>query len=172
LLHDALAVLSQTVKEPKTTLGGGCAEMVMAKAVDSLAQKVGGKKRIAVDSLITALRQLLTILADNVGLDSSALVSELRHEVYRGMTTSGLDLLVPGGGIADMRELGVVESYKLKRAVVSSASEAAELLLRVDNIIRSAPRWRDRPLNGILEAAKIRREPKRALSEQNERGWG
>lgn len=143
-LHDALAVLSQTIKDPRTTLGGGCAEMVMAKAVDSLAQQVPGKRRIAVDSFATALRQLPTILADNAGLDSSALVSELRSEVYRGMTTSGLDLLKPGGGIADMRELGVVESYKLKRAVVNSASEAAELLLRVDNIIRSAPRKRER----------------------------
>jgi T-complex protein 1 subunit beta len=143
-LHDALAVLSQTVKDPRTTLGGGCAEMVMARAVDAMAQRVPGKKRIAVDSFATALRQLPTILADNAGLDSSALVSELRTEVYRGMTTSGLDLLSPGGGIADMRDLGVVESYKLKKAVVSSASEAAELLLRVDNIIRSAPRRRDR----------------------------
>jgi T-complex protein 1 subunit beta len=43
------------------------------------------------------------------------------------MTTYGLDLLTPGGGIADMRELGVIESYKLKKAVVSSASEAAEV---------------------------------------------
>jgi T-complex protein 1 subunit beta len=143
-LHDALAVLSQTVKDPRTTLGGGCAEMVMARAVDAMAQRVPGKKRIAVDSFATALRQLPTILADNAGLDSSALVSELHTEVYRGMTTSGLDLLSTGGGIADMRDLGVVESYKLKKAVVSSASEAAELLLRVDNIIRSAPRRRDR----------------------------
>lgn len=143
-LHDALAVLSQVVKEPRTTLGGGCSEMVMAKAVDSLAQKVPGKKRIAVDAFSTALRQLPTILADNAGLDSAALVSELRSEVYRGMSTSGLDLMTPGGGITDMRELGVVESYKLKKAVVSSAAEAAELLLRVDNIIRAAPRRRER----------------------------
>ncbi|KAK5273239.1 T-complex protein 1 subunit beta [Exophiala xenobiotica] len=142
-LHDALAVLSQTTKEPRVTLGGGCAEMVMANAVDALAQKVGGKKRIAIDSFATALRQLPTILADNAGLDSSALVSELRSEVYRGMMNSGLDLLTPGGGITDMRELGVIESYKLKKAVVSSASEAAELLLRVDNIIRAAPRRRE-----------------------------
>ena len=143
-LHDALAVLSQTVKEPRTTLGGGCAEMVMAKAVDSLAQRVPGKKRLAVDAFSTALRQLPTILADNAGLDSSALVAELRSEVYRGMTSSGLDLMTPGGGIVDMRELGVIESYKLKKAVVNSASEAAELLLRVDNIIRAAPRKRER----------------------------
>ncbi|KAK5122490.1 T-complex protein 1 subunit beta [Meristemomyces frigidus] len=143
-LHDALAVLSQTVGNPKITLGGGCAEMVMAKAVDHAAQNVAGKKALAVDSFAKALRQLPTILADNAGLDSSDLVARLRKAVYSGMSTAGLDLMTPGGGIADMRELGVVESFKLKRAVVMSASEAAELLLRVDNIIRAAPRKRER----------------------------
>lgn len=128
-LHDALAVLSQTVKEPRTTLGGGCAEMVMAKAVDQASQNVAGKKALAVESFAKALRQLPTILADNAGLDSSDLVSRLRKAIYQGMTSSGLDLLKPGGGIADMTELGVVESYKLKRAVVGSASEAAEVCL-------------------------------------------
>lgn len=126
-LHDALAVLSQTVKEPRTTLGGGCAEMLMAKAVEEAAQNVAGKKAIAVDAFAKALRQLPTILADNAGLDSSDLVTRLRSAVYSGMTSCGLDLMRPGGGVADMREMGVVESYKLKRAVVSSAAEAAEV---------------------------------------------
>lgn len=126
-LHDALAVLSQTVKEPKTTLGGGCAEMVMANAITQAAQNVSGKKAIAVEAFANALRQLPTILADNAGLDSSDLVTRLKNAIYQGITSSGLDLLTPGGGIADMRELGVIESYKLKRAVVSSASEAAEV---------------------------------------------
>ncbi|KAK2027835.1 hypothetical protein LX32DRAFT_664327 [Colletotrichum zoysiae] len=143
-LHDALAVLSQTVKEPWTTLGGGCAEMVMAKAVEGAATRVEGKKQMAVSSFAVALRQLPTILADNAGLDSGELVARLRKAIYDGMTNYGLDLLTPGGGITDMRDLGVVESYKLKRAVVSSASEAAELLLRVDDIIRAAPRRRER----------------------------
>ncbi|KAH8815472.1 T-complex protein 1 beta subunit [Xylogone sp. PMI_703] len=143
-LHDALAVLSQTVKEPRTTLGGGCAEMLMAKAVENAAVKVEGKKQLAVAAFAVALRQLPTILADNAGYDSSDLVARLRTAIYDGMNTYGLDLMTPGGGIADMRELGIIESYKLKRAVVSSASEAAELLLRVDNIIRSAPRKRER----------------------------
>jgi T-complex protein 1 subunit beta len=126
-LHDALAVLSQTVREPRTTLGGGCAEMLMAKAVEQEAPNVTGKKAIAVDAFATALRQLPTILADNAGFDSSDLVARLKAAIYKGESSSGLDLLTPGGGIADMRELGVIESYKLKRAVVSSASEAAEV---------------------------------------------
>jgi T-complex protein 1 subunit beta len=101
--------------------------MVMAKAVDQASQNIAGKKALAVGSFAKALRQLPTILADNAGLDSSDLVSRLRKAIYAGRTSSGLDLLQPGGGIADMRELGVVESYKLKKAVVGSASEAAEV---------------------------------------------
>ncbi|RBR22356.1 uncharacterized protein FIESC28_04550 [Fusarium coffeatum] len=142
-LHDALAVLSQTVKEPRTTLGGGCAEMLMAKAVEGAATRVEGKRQLAVSSFAIALRQLPTILADNAGLDSGDLVARLRKALYDGLTTYGLDLMTPGGGITDMRDLGVIESYKLKKAVVSSASEAAELLLRVDDIIRAAPRRRE-----------------------------
>jgi T-complex protein 1 subunit beta len=118
--------------------------MLMSKAVDHAAQNVAGKKALAVDSFAKALRQLPTILADNAGLDSADLVARLRKAIYSGMSSSGLDLMRPGGGIADMRELGVVEAFKLKKAVVSSASEAAELLLRVDNIIRAAPRARER----------------------------
>ncbi|ODQ79078.1 hypothetical protein BABINDRAFT_38374 [Babjeviella inositovora NRRL Y-12698] len=141
-LHDALSVLSQTTRETRTTLGGGCAEMIMSKAVDTAAQNQEGKKSLAVEAFARALRQLPTILADNAGFDSSELVTKLRSSIYNGMLTSGLDL--NNGVIADMRELGIVESYKLKNAVVSSASEAAEVLLRVDNIIRAKPRTADR----------------------------
>lgn len=141
-LHDALSVLSQTTKETRTVLGGGCAEMIMSKAVDTTAQNEDGKKSLAVEAFARALRQLPGILADNAGFDSSELVAKLRSSIYNGMSTSGLDL--NNGAIADMRELGVVESFKLKQAVVSSASEAAEVLLRVDNIIRARPRTADR----------------------------
>lgn len=141
-LHDALSVLSQTTKETRTVLGGGCAEMIMSKAVDTAAQNVDGKKSLAVEAFARALRQLPTILADNAGFDSTELVAKLRSSIYNGMATSGLNL--NEGKIDDMRELGIVESYKLKKAVVSSASEAAEVLLRVDNIIRAKPRTANR----------------------------
>ncbi|GME96151.1 unnamed protein product [Ambrosiozyma monospora] len=114
----------------------------MSKAVEQAAQNESGKKSLAIEAFARALRQLPTILCDNAGFDSSELVSKLRSSIYNGLTGSGLDLNT--GDIQDMRELGIVESYKLKRAVVSSASEAAEVLLRVDNIIRAKPRTADR----------------------------
>lgn len=137
-LHDALSVLSQTVREPRTVLGGGCSEVLMSKAVDEVAAKTAGKRAIAAESFSKALRQMPTILADNAGFDSSELVSQLRAAHYEGKNTSGLDMV--NGTVADVRELGITESYKLKKQVLLSASEAAEMILRVDNIIRCAPR--------------------------------
>lgn len=61
-LHDALSVLSQTVKETRTVLGGGCSEMLMSKAVDEMAAKTAGKKAIAIESFAKALRQVSTVI--------------------------------------------------------------------------------------------------------------
>lgn len=57
-LHDALSVLSQTVKETRVVLGGGCAEMAMAVAVDEEAKTTEGKKALAVEAFARALRQV------------------------------------------------------------------------------------------------------------------
>ncbi|EIN13210.1 hypothetical protein PUNSTDRAFT_48271 [Punctularia strigosozonata HHB-11173 SS5] len=140
-LHDALSVLSQTVKETRIVLGGGCSEMLMSCAVDEAARTVKGKKALAVEAFARALRQIPIILADNAGYDSSELVTRLRAAHFEGKSDAGLDM--NNGSIASMRELGITESYKLKRQVVLSASEAAEMIIRVDDILRSTPRKRE-----------------------------
>jgi T-complex protein 1 subunit beta len=89
-LHDALSVLSQTVKETRTVLGGGCSEMLMSCAVEEEARKVRGKKAIATEAFARALRQIPTILADNAGYDSSDLVTRLKAAHYEGQGDSGL----------------------------------------------------------------------------------
>lgn len=146
-LHDALSVLSQTVKETRVVLGGGCSEMLMSCAVDEEVRKIKGKKAIAAEAFGRALRQIPTILADNAGYDSSDLVSRLRAAHYEGSSQAGLGgshvisfatnapaevraVDMNKGSIGSMKELGVTESYKLKRQVVLSASEAAEMIIR------------------------------------------
>ena len=89
-LHDALSVLSQTVKETRVVLGGGCSEMLMSCAVDEEARKVQGKKAIAAEAFGRALRMIPTILADNAGYDSSDLVAKLRAAHYEGKSDAGL----------------------------------------------------------------------------------
>ncbi|DAA29798.1 T-complex protein 1 subunit beta [Bos indicus] len=139
-LHDALCVLAQTVKDSRTVYGGGCSEMLMAHAVTQLASRTPGKEAVAMESYAKALRMLPTIIADNAGYDSADLVAQLRAAHSEGKTTAGLDM--KEGTIGDMSVLGITESFQVKRQVLLSAAEAAEVILRVDNIIKAAPRKR------------------------------
>ncbi|KFV17519.1 T-complex protein 1 subunit beta, partial [Pterocles gutturalis] len=151
-LHDALCVLAQTVKDTRTVYGGGeyktfvcleligCSEMLMANAVTELAIRTPGKESVAMESFAKALRMIPTIIADNAGYDSADLVAQLRAAHSEGKTTYGLDM--KEGIIGDMAVLGVTESFQVKRQVLLSAAEAAEMILRVDDIIKAAPRKR------------------------------
>jgi T-complex protein 1 subunit beta len=141
-LHDALAILVSTVQDQSRTIyGGGCTEVLMASAIDRVAEETPGKKSLAMAAFARALRQLPAILADNGGYDSAELVTQLRAAHAQGKATHGLDLY--RGCVADMRELGVRESYKSKWQALTSAAEAAEMILRVDDVIKAAPRRRD-----------------------------
>ncbi|KDR22488.1 T-complex protein 1 subunit beta [Zootermopsis nevadensis] len=139
-LHDALCVLAATVRETRIVYGGGCSEMLMACAVQSEAAKTPGKDSVAMESFAKALQTLPTTIADNAGYDSAQLVSELRAAHSQGFNNMGLNMDV--GKIGCMKELGITESFVVKRQVLLSAVEAAEMILRVDSIITSAPRKR------------------------------
>lgn len=149
-LHDALAVLSQVAAtDSRTVLGGGCSEMLMSCRVEDVARSIAvapgsdreegsGKVGLAIQAFADALKQIPTILADNAGMDSGELVSRLRAKHFefaanvKGTETCdlGLNLTSEGQGLESMRTLGVTESYKLKKQVVISAGEAAEMILR------------------------------------------
>jgi len=139
-IHDALCVLSQTVRNPKTVLGGGASEMLMARAVDQLVLLTAGKESIAMEAFSRALRALPTIIADNGGFDSTELVAQLRAAHFNNQTSAGLNM--DKGTVGDMRELKITESFKSKLQVLVSGHEAAEMILRVDDIIKTAPRKR------------------------------
>ncbi|XP_015607672.1 T-complex protein 1 subunit beta [Cephus cinctus] len=139
-LHDALCVLAATVRESRIVYGGGCSEMAMAGAVMKAAAATPGKEAVAMEAFARALQQLPTVIADNAGYDSAQLVSELRAAHNSGSTTAGLDM--DAGKVGCMKKLGITESWAVKRQVLLSAAEAAEMILRVDDILRAAPRKR------------------------------
>jgi T-complex protein 1 subunit beta len=112
----------------------------MACAVLKQAAETPGKEAIAMEAFARALFQLPTIIADNAGYDSAQLVSELRAAHTHGPSSMGLNMET--GRVGCMKELGITESFAVKRQVLMSASEAAEMILRVDDIIKCAPRRR------------------------------
>jgi len=133
-LHDALCVLSQTVKSTSVLPGGGATEMLMAQAVEEASKTVSGKQVLAMEAYARALRAMPMHIADNAGYDSADLVSGLRAKHYEGHHTWGLEMNT--GTLADMNELGICEAFKVKSQVLLSSSEAAEMILRVDDIVQ------------------------------------
>lgn len=116
--------------------------MKMALEVEQLSLNEKGKESLAIEGFARALKQLPTIIADNAGLDSSEIVSNLKNAIHNGSTTSGINVLE--GTIGDMKELGIYECLKAKEQALISACEAAEQILRVDMTITCPPRQRDR----------------------------
>jgi len=141
-MHDALCILAQQTKNTKIIMGGGCSEMAMAEAVEAHVKKTTGKEAMAVEAFARALRQMPTIIADNGGFDSNELVANLRAAHFKGEKYAGIDM--EKGCVANMKEQGIYESMKSKLMMLISAHEAAEMILRVDDIIKCAPRQRQR----------------------------
>ena len=139
-LHDALAVLSQMAKKGRIVYGGGCSESLMANAIDQEVPNISGKKQLAMEAFSRALRQLPATVADNAGYDAADIVANLRAAHARGQIRAGID--ISDGTVGDMTELGVCESFELKEHVLLAAAEAAEMILRVDDISKCAPRER------------------------------
>jgi T-complex protein 1 subunit beta len=140
-LHDAICVLIAAIKNHKTIYGGGNPEIRMELAVAELAKSVEGKQALAVEAFARALHQLPTIIADNAGYDSAEIVQNLRSAINNGDSEAGLNMYT--GEVGNMRELGVTECLRVKEQALVSATEAAEMILRVDDIVKCAPRKRE-----------------------------
>jgi len=140
-LHDALAVLYQTVQDSRVVYGGGAMEMAMSSTILDKMGSVEGKESLAMEQFAKALQQLPATMADNGGFDSAELLGQLRAAHARGEHSMGLDFVQ--GGITDMKPRGIMESFRSKMSQLCAAAEAAEMIIRVDDIIRNAPRQRE-----------------------------
>nr|DAD20575.1 TPA_asm: hypothetical protein HUJ06_022038 [Nelumbo nucifera] len=114
---------------------------MMAKEVDELARRTLGKKSHAIEAFSRALQAIPTTIADNAGLDSAELISQLRAEHHKEGCTAGIDILL--GAVGGMEKLGISESFKVKQTVLVSTTESTEMILRADEIITCAPRKRE-----------------------------
>ncbi|GLI69701.1 hypothetical protein VaNZ11_014390 [Volvox africanus] len=140
-LHDALCVLKETVADARVVFGGGWPEIRMAKAVEELASRTPGKKALAMEAFARALRALPATICDNAGLDSAEIVANLKA-AHGAEADSRMGVDVVRGEAGDMAVLGIYESFRVRQQVLLSGTEAAEIILRVDDIIKCAPRKR------------------------------
>ncbi|MCD6470802.1 TCP-1/cpn60 chaperonin family protein, partial [Candidatus Bathyarchaeota archaeon] len=132
-LHDALCVVRDVVQEPKILAGGGAPEIEVAKALRDYASSLTGREQLAAQSFAEAIEVVPTALAENAGLDPIDIISELRARHEKGETWAGIDVFE--GKVKDMRELDVYEPLAVKKQVIKSATEAATMILKIDDVI-------------------------------------
>jgi chaperonin GroEL (HSP60 family) len=134
-VDDAIGVVAATVEDGKVVAGGGAPEVAMAKKLKDYAESISGREQLAVTAFAESLEIVPKTLAENAGLDSIDSLVDLRaaHEKSPYM---GLNVF--SGDVTDMKEAGVVEPQRVKKQAIQSASEAAEMILRIDDVIASS----------------------------------
>jgi thermosome len=132
-LHDALCVVRDVVEEPKIVAGGGAPELEAARALKKYAETLPGREQLAVKSFAEALEAIPVTLTENAGLDPIDILSELRARHEKGETWVGIE--VNTGKIQDMTEAGVFEPLAVKKQIIKSATEAASMILKIDDVI-------------------------------------
>ena len=136
-VHDALCVVARSVEDGKVVPGGGAMEVELAKHLRKYSETVGGREALAIRAFANALEILPQSLAENAGMDAVDTLVELRaaHGKPEGKYM-GVDVF--GGKVGDMRELSVYEPLRVKLQAIKSASEAAIMILRIDDVIAAA----------------------------------
>jgi archaeal chaperonin len=132
-IHDALCVIKDLIEEPKIVAGGGAPELEMARALKKYAETLPGREQIAVRVFAEALESIAVTLTENAGLEPIDILSELRARHEKGETWAGIEVLE--GKIQDMTKMNVFEPVAVKKQTIKSASEAATMILKIDDII-------------------------------------
>ncbi len=133
-VDDAIGVVAATLEDGLVVAGGGAPEIAIAKGLKEYADTISGREQLAIGAFAAALEVVPKTLAENAGLDSIDALVDLKaaHEKSPYM---GLNVFT--GDVTDMKEAGVIEPKRVKKQAIQSAAEAAEMILRIDDVIAS-----------------------------------
>ncbi|KAH9411692.1 TCP-1/cpn60 chaperonin [Ordospora pajunii] len=141
-IHDALCVLMRIKEDPRAVYGGGASEMSMAVGLNGYAMEVAGAESDAILSFSNALQQIPKILAENGGHDGEETKTSLRAEHSSGNSSYGVN--VKDGSVCCMKEIGIIDSFRIKKRIIMAASEVAQMIVKCDGIAKRKPRERTR----------------------------
>jgi len=139
-IHDALMVVKDVIEKPYFVPGGGAPEAYLATKLRVWAQSLSGREQLAVEKFAEALESIPISLARNSGMNPIDAITQLRAKQSAGEKYTGVDAV--NGTIGDIEKIDVLEPIKVKEQVIKSATETANMILRIDNVVavsRSAP---------------------------------
>jgi len=138
-LVDAWSVVKVSIEDGMIVTGGGSTAMEIAMGVRDYAASVGGREQIAIEAFASAMEVIPTTLAANAGLDPINMVIEMRKQHKAGKKYAGVNPF--SGKVEDMMKLNVIEPVRIGKQAINSATDAAVMILRIDDVIasKSAP---------------------------------
>ena len=134
--HDALCVVRDVIVEPQVVAGGGAPEAEVSRLLRAYSQKLSGKVQLAVQAFAEALEIIPLSLAENAGMDPIDSLMEIRAKHQAKLKWVGVDPF--RGKVADLAKLEVFEPLAVKVQALKSASEAAGMILKIDDVIASS----------------------------------
>ena len=135
-IHDAIMVSKDVLEKPAIVAGGGAPEAYMAARIREWASTLSGREQLAAEKFAEALEVIPLSLAENAGMNVIDTLTELHAKQSRGSHSVGVD--ARNSKVADMSKLDVVEPLAVKEQIIKSATEAASMILRVDDVIASS----------------------------------
>jgi len=147
-LTDSLSVVRDAIEDGTIIAGGGASEVEIAMELRHLAESIGGREQLAIEKFADAMEIIPKTLAENAGLDAIDIITEIRSK-HTGPDGHkfGLDLFK--GKINDLLKAGIIEPLRVKSQAIRSASEAAELILRIDDVIAAKSKPGGMPGGGM-----------------------
>ncbi|MCL5440730.1 MAG: TCP-1/cpn60 chaperonin family protein [Candidatus Marsarchaeota archaeon] len=140
-IADVIGALSSVIKDGKCVTGGGSIEIDVANGLRNYSSEVGSREQLAIQKFADALEIIPKTLAESAGMDPIETLVQLRNKHRsKGGTAYGVDIFK--GSIGDLTKSGVIEPSKVKVQAINSASEATEIILRIDDMISSRSRSR------------------------------
>ncbi len=136
-IHDALCVVRDVVEDQKIVGGGGAPELEVAIQLRDYASTLGGREQLAVEIFADSMDIIPKTLAENAGLDQIDILMKLRAAHQQGNKFAGFDL-DNGAVINNMMQVGVVEPTVVDIQAIKSSTEAACMILRIDDVIAGA----------------------------------
>jgi thermosome len=134
-LHDALSVVKVALEDGKMTAGGGAAATAIAMGLRDYAPSVGGREQMAIEAFANAIEIVPKTLSENAGLDPIDMMLEVRSSHKKGKKFSGINVL--SGKVDDMMKNNVIEPLRVSMQEIEASSEAATMILRIDDVIAS-----------------------------------
>lgn len=132
-LSDTIKVVGAAVESGKVVAGGGSPEIEVSLGLKKYAATVGGREQLAIEAFAGAMEIIPRSLAENGGLDPIDLLVKLKASHDKGQKSSGINVME--GTVSDMFKIGVIEPLKVKTQAIKSASEAAMMILKIDDVI-------------------------------------